>query len=96
MGGEQVDLASPEDWEERLKGRYPMLRYFTGRSFGVEIETFGLKYTISAGDREVIPPYKITSRSADGVLLPKVFESRGLVLNGYSPEDPPYCGSWPG
>jgi len=67
-----------------------MLRYFTGRSFGVEIETFGLKYTISAGDREVIPPYKITSRSADGVLLPKVFESRGLVLNGYSPEAPPY------
>lgn len=67
-----------------------MLRYFTGRSFGVEIETFGLKYTISPGDRDVIPPYNITSRSAAGVLLPKVFESRGLVLNGYSPEDPPY------
>ena len=85
-----MDLVSPEDWEARLKDRYPMLRYFTGRSFGVEIETFGLKYTISAGDRDVIPPYKIASRSADGDLLPKVFESRGLVLNGYSPEAPPY------
>ena len=49
-----------------------MLRYFTNRSFGVEIETFGLKYSISVGDRQIIPPYKITSRDLSGTLLPKV------------------------
>ena len=54
-----------------------MLRYFMGRSFGVEIEFFGLKYSVSAGDREVIPPYKIMNRSAEGMLLPRVFQERG-------------------
>lgn len=85
--GDSVSLAHGE---ERLKKRYPMLRYFTGRPFGVEIEFFGLKYSISAGDREVIPPYKIMNRSAAGVLLPQVFQQRGITLNGYSPSDPPY------
>ncbi len=87
MGG--ID---PEEWERRLKYSYPMLRYFTHRTFGVEIETFGLKYTISAGDREVIPPYKIMTRSLDGVLLPQVFQSAGITLGGYSPDDDPYQG----
>ncbi len=87
------DPVSLEDWEARLKDKYPMLRYFTDRTFGVEIETFGLKYSISVGDREVIPPYKITSRSPEGMLLPRVFAERGLVLNGFSPESPPY-ESW--
>jgi hypothetical protein len=87
------ELAAAEDWEARLLNRYPMLRYFTNRSFGVEIEAFGLKYSISVGDREVIPPYKITSRSADGMLLPQVFADRGIVLNGYSPNEPQY-GNW--
>ena len=36
-------------------------------TFGVEIETFGLKYSISAGDQGVIPPYKITNRSPGGM-----------------------------
>ena len=67
-----------------------MLRYFTPRSFGVEIETFGLKYSISAGDRDIIPPYKITSRHPEGELLPQVFASRGLALNGFSPNEPLY------
>jgi hypothetical protein len=84
------DPVSLADWEERLRDKYPMLRYFTPRSFGVEIETFGLKYTISAGDRDIIPPYKITTRSAAGRLLPQVFTDRGLILNGFSPEAPPY------
>jgi Putative amidoligase enzyme len=84
------DPVSLEDWEVRLKDKYPMLRYFTPRSFGVEIETFGLKYTISAGDRDVIPPYKITNRSPKGELLPRLFASRGIGLNGFSPDEPRY------
>ncbi|MHB8067320.1 MAG: amidoligase family protein [Desulfobaccales bacterium] len=80
----------PGEWERRLKFRYPMLRYFTSRPFGVEIETFGLKYSVTAGDRDVIPPYKITSRAADGALLPQVFQQQGLTLNGFSPDEPRY------
>lgn len=83
-------MDSPEVWEARLKKKHPMLRYFTNRPFGVEIETFGLKYSISVGDRQVIPPYKITSRDRHGTLLPKVFQDRGISLNGFSPEEPPY------
>lgn len=85
------DKASLALGEERLKERYPMLRYFTERPFGVEIEFFGLKYSsISAGDREAIPPYKIMNRTPAGVLLPQVFQQRGIALNGFSPSDPPY------
>jgi hypothetical protein len=84
------DRASLAQWEVRLKERYPMLRYFTARPFGVEIEFFGLKFSVSAGDREVIPPYKIRNRSPAGVLLPQVFQQRGIVLNGFSPNEPLY------
>src|SRR5665811_1839696 len=84
------DCASLGDWEEHLKERYPMLRYFTTRSFGVEIEFFGLKYSVSTGDRDVIPPYKIMNRTPEGVLLPRLFQERGMVLNGLSPTDAPY------
>ncbi len=90
FGGRMEDGASIDDWEGRLKERYPMLRYFTPRSFGVEIEFFGLKYSISAGDREVIPPFKIMNRSAEGILLPQVFQRRGIVLNESSPNESPY------
>src|SRR5512135_3453953 len=83
-------VGSPGVVEARLKEKYPMLRYFTNRPFGVEIESFGLKYSISAGDRQVIPPYKIMNRLADGTLLPRVFQDRGLLLNGFSPEEPAY------
>ena len=71
------DCASLDSWEERLKERYPMLRHFTTRSFGVEIEFFGLQYSVSAGDRDVIPPYKIMNRTPEGVLLPRVFQEQG-------------------
>lgn len=83
-------MGSPGFSEAHLKQKHPMLRYFTNRPFGVEIETFGLKYSISVGDRQVIPPYKITSRDSSGTLLPKVFQKRGISLNGFSPEEPPY------
>jgi hypothetical protein len=87
------DSASLAQGEKRLKERYPMLRYFTTRPFGVEIEFFGLKYSISAGDFAVIPPYKILNRSEAGVLLPQVFQQRGFVLHGSAPTESPY-ESW--
>ena len=57
----------------------------------MEIEFFGLKYSVSAGDREVIPPYKIMNRTPAGVLLPQEFQQRGIVLNGFSPTESPYA-----
>jgi hypothetical protein len=84
------DGVSFDAWEARLKERYPMLRYFSDRSFGVEIEVFGIKYNISIGDRGVIPPYKIRSRSPQGVLLPQAFKERGIVMQGFSPDEVHY------
>ena len=75
------DCASLENWEERLKERYPMLRYFTDAPFGVEIEFFGLKYSVSAGDREIIPPYKIMNRFRRGGII-----APGLSGAGDCPE----------
>ncbi len=89
--GGMAKVGSPGGLEARLTEKYPMLRYFTDRSFGVEIESFGLKYSITTGDRQVIPPYKIMNRLQDGTLLPKVFQNRGIVLNGFSPEETPYA-----
>jgi len=85
-----VKVGGPDAWETRLKEKHPMLRYFTDRSFGVEIETFGLQYSISTGDRQVIPPYQIMNRSSDGRRLPQVFQEQDLVLNGFSPDEPAY------
>jgi hypothetical protein len=79
-----------EEWEKRLKDKYPMLQYFTSRPFGVEIEVFGLRYTISPADGEIIPPYKIMNRSPAGTLLVQEFQRRGLNLNGFSRDEPAY------
>ncbi len=64
-----------------------MLRYFTSRTFGVEIELFGLKYSISPGDGGIIPPYKIMNRDEGGRLLPQVFKEAGLNLGGFSGDE---------
>jgi hypothetical protein len=92
MGGAggMGDGVALDGWEGRLTERYPMLRYFTHRSFGVEIEFFGLKFSISPADQEVIPPYKIMNRSPQGTLLPLVFQQAGIVLNGFAPAESPY------
>ena len=50
----------------RLKNKYPMLQYFTDRTFGVEIEFFGLNYVIAPIDNNIIKPYCISSRAKDG------------------------------
>lgn len=46
--------------------KYPMLKYFTDRTFGVEVEFFGLNYFITPGDQSHIMPYKVRSLSKDG------------------------------
>jgi len=51
---------------QQLKNKYPMLENFTERSFGVEIEFFGLDYLITPLDRGIIKPYSIKSRAKDG------------------------------
>ena len=50
----------------KLKTRYPMLQYFTDRTFGVEIEFFGLQYVAIPTNNGIIKPYNISSRAKDG------------------------------
>lgn len=50
----------------QLKKKYPMLHTFTDRTFGLEIEIFGLNYVITPVDRGFIKPYCISSRAKDG------------------------------
>jgi len=50
----------------RLKKKYPMLQNFTDRTFGVEIEFYGLNYLITPIDNNIIKPYLISSRANDG------------------------------
>jgi len=50
----------------KLKTRYPMLQHFTERTFGVEIEFFGLQYVAIPTNNGIIKPYNISSRAKDG------------------------------
>lgn len=50
----------------RLKNQYPMLNYFTDRTFGVEIEFYGLEYVLTPADGAIIKPYNISSKATDG------------------------------
>jgi hypothetical protein len=43
-----------------------MLHNFTDRTFGVEIEFYGLNYLITPIDNNIIKPYLISSRAKDG------------------------------
>lgn len=68
-----------DQWRaSQLTNRYPMLQYLTHRSFGIEIEFFGLDYVIYSGDRNVIKPYNIRSRSVSGETFRKLAERFGL------------------
>ena len=50
----------------RLKNQYPMLHYLTERTFGVEIEFYGLEYVLTPVDGGIIKPYNIHSKAIDG------------------------------
>lgn len=66
--------------ESKLKKQYPMLRYFTDRSFGVEIEFYGLDYYILPPDNGIIKPYNIHSKAGDGRGFLHLLEDHGLHL----------------
>ena len=50
----------------RLQNQYPMLHYLTERTFGVEIEFYGLEYALTPVDGGIIKPYNIHSKARDG------------------------------
>ena len=64
----------------RLKKKYAMLQNFTDRTFGVEIEFFGLNYVITPLDNSVIKPYCISSRGKDGRHITDLYQDYNLVL----------------
>ncbi|MEJ2657217.1 MAG: amidoligase family protein [Desulfobacterales bacterium] len=64
----------------RLKNQYPMLQYFTDRTFGVEIEFFGLNYIITPVDNNIIKPYCISSRAIDGRHIKDLYEDYKIPL----------------
>jgi hypothetical protein len=63
-----------------LKKKYPMLQNFTDRTFGVEIEFFGLDYVITPVDRSIIKPYCISSRAKDGRHITDLYQDYNLSL----------------
>ncbi len=67
-----------DDLFVRLKKKYPMLDNFTDRTFGVEIEFFGLNYVITPIDNNIIKPYCISSRAKDGRHILDLFKDYNL------------------
>lgn len=59
-------MAVPHWLIVRLKNQYPMLQYLTDRTFGVEIEFYGLQYVLTPLDNGTIQPYNISSKARDG------------------------------
>jgi hypothetical protein len=64
----------------RLKKKYPMLQNFTDRTFGVEIEFFGLSYVITPIDNNIIKPYCISSRAKDGRHITDLYKDFNLSI----------------
>ncbi len=64
----------------RLMNQFPMLQNFTDRTFGVEIEFFGLNYVITPLDNSIIKPYCISSRAKDGRHITDLYKDYNLVL----------------
>jgi hypothetical protein len=65
---------------QTLKKKYPMLQYFTDRSFGVEIEFYGLDYYILPPDNGILKPYNIHSKARDGRDFLELLKDYGLTL----------------
>jgi hypothetical protein len=69
-----------------LKKQYPMLQNFTDRTFGVEIEFFGLNYVITPLDNSIIKPYCISSRAKDGRHILDLFKDYNLSFGASGDE----------
>jgi hypothetical protein len=64
----------------RLKKKYPLLHFFTNRTFGVEMEFYGLDYYILPPDNGIIKPYNIHSKTEDGRGIDQLQDEYGVVL----------------
>ncbi len=64
----------------RLTKKYPMLRYFTDRAFGIEIEFYGLEYFILPPDNGIIKDYNVHSKARDGRSFHQLLKDFGLKL----------------
>lgn len=73
-------MEKSQDLVARLKQKYPMLHYFTDRSFGIEIEFFGLQYYILPPDNGIIKPHNIHSKAKDGRELTQLLNDYKLEL----------------
>jgi len=66
--------------ESKLKKKYPMLRYFTERPFGVEIEFYGLKYYLLPPDNGKIKVHNIHSKARDGRSFTELLQQYGVQV----------------
>jgi hypothetical protein len=73
-------MKASQELVSKLKKKYPMLEYFTDRSFGVEIEFYGLDYYILPPDSGIIKPYNIHSNATDGRSFLQLLGDYGLTL----------------
>jgi len=73
-------MESSQELMSKLKKKYPMLDYFTDRTFGVEIEFYGLKYFVLPPDNGIIKPYNIHSKAKDGRSFLELLKDYGLDL----------------
>ncbi len=64
----------------RLRNQYPMLHYLTDRTFGVEIEFYGLEYVLTPLDNGIIKPYNISSKARDGRRFHQLCSESELAL----------------
>jgi hypothetical protein len=73
-------MAAPHELASRLRNRYPMLQYFTDRTFGVEIEICGLDYLVTPLDGGIIKPYNIRSMAKDGRVFDQLLLDHKIPL----------------
>jgi hypothetical protein len=73
-------MVGNEALHAQLKNRYPMLRHFTGRPFGVEIEAYGLDYVLIPPDNGIIKAYNVSSPARDGRRFDQLLFDHGLQL----------------
>jgi hypothetical protein len=73
-------MEGSRDLLSKLKKQYPLLHFFTNRTFGVEIEFYGLDYYILPPDNGIIKPYNIHSKARDGRDFDQLLKDYNLSL----------------
>jgi hypothetical protein len=73
-------MEGSRDLLSKLKKKYPLLQFFTNRTFGVEIEFYGLDYYILPPDNGIIKPYNIHSKARDGRDFDQLLKEYSLSL----------------